>query len=209
MKTDLEHAKSQDSNGSTTLNIRIEEITGSEELLEIAREFSLNHYIKSYGGDSGKTTKPEQLWEDSRRMGKVNWLRTLMAFDMTGANKRPLGTSTLKIGSLCCLEGIRCDFLRYLRMKPGCNLESLGIAPERTLEVSMLALSPSLFASTDTNLKVEVFRQLHSHAILLGQQHGCDQFWSILTRTFARFVKIHCKLPVSYTHLTLPTILLV
>ena len=176
-------------------HIRVEDVTDDTQLIELSREICFNQYMQIYGAGHAETDSPQQLWEDSDLSGKVEWLKTLMAFDVSTNPATPLATCNFKIGSLCKRVNVRLDFQRYLKTKNGVELKSLGVLPERTLEVSMFAFAPALSTSKDLETKVNVFRQIHSHGILLGQQHGCDQYWSVLARPFARFVKIHCKLP--------------
>ena len=177
------------------MHIRVQEVTRNNALLALSREICFKEYMRIYAGDHLNTESPEQLWKEANLVGKVPWLKTLMAFDLSSDRPQPLATCNLKIGRICCQEGVKLDFQHYLKPKDGVSFEDVGVCPEKTLEVNMFAFAPDISETKDVNFKIEIFRQIHSHGILLGQQYGCNQYWSVLTKAFARFVLIHCKLP--------------
>ena len=92
------------------------------------------------------------------------------------------------------------EFMRYMTPEDGWDLLSnrIGFNPHKTLEISMFAFSSGVLAPEHQQLRIRLFRELHSAVLGFAPTLGCTDYLSILTRPFARFVKVYCHLPCEF-----------
>ena len=131
-------------------HIRVEDVTDNTQLIELSQEICFNQYMQIYGAGHAETNSPQQLWGDAALSGKVEWLKTLMAFDVSTNPVTPLATCNFKIGSLCKRVNVRLDFQRYLKTRNGVELKSLAETGLLPVLKSVLLLRVTQFVPCQT-----------------------------------------------------------
>ena len=174
--------------------IWIEDVSNRQELVDVAGSIFCSEYSRLFC----EGLSPAELRPDfDKVVGKSN-VRTLMAFGTSKAvpTARILATTTFRFGSLYVGDRYPLELMELVH--PPCGWDRYSheeFRPERTVEGTLFAFARDITDAETLPLRIEIFRQLHSAGMMIGRQHGCDRYWSILLKSFARFVRSQVKLP--------------